>query len=39
MRKIAIIVLAAGIMALSACASSRPCPAYSKALDSKEVKG
>ncbi len=39
MRKAAIIVMAVGILALGACASSKPCPAYAKALDSKEIKG
>lgn len=39
MKKIAIVVMALGILALSSCASSRPCPAYAKAVDSKEIKG
>lgn len=39
MRKAAIIVMAVGILALGACASSKPCPAYAKALDNKEIKG
>ncbi len=39
MRKIVAVILAAGLLALGACASSKPCPAYAKALDQKEVKG
>jgi hypothetical protein len=39
MRRIAIIVMAVGLLAFGACASSKPCPAYAKALDSKEIKG
>jgi hypothetical protein len=39
MKKLVIIVLSVGILALSSCASSRPCPAYSKALDAKEIRG
>lgn len=39
MKKIAIVVMALGVLALSSCASSKPCPAYAKALDNTEVKG
>ncbi|MFT4855097.1 MAG: hypothetical protein ACI9UV_000264 [Algoriphagus sp.] len=31
MKKIASVALLIGILALGACASSRPCPAYAKA--------
>lgn len=39
MKRVLIAVLTVGILALSSCASSRPCPAYAKALDAKEIKG
>jgi hypothetical protein len=39
MKRLAIIVMAIGVFALSSCASSKPCPAYAKAVDSKEIKG
>jgi len=39
MKRIAILLLSVGLLALGACASSKPCPAYAKALDNKEVKG
>ena len=39
MRKLAAVILASCLLALGACASSKPCPAYAKALDNKEVKG
>ena len=39
MRRLAVIVLSAALMALGACASSKPCPAYAKAMDTSEVKG
>jgi hypothetical protein len=39
MKRLAIVVMAVGLLALGACASSKPCPAYSKAVDSKEIKG
>jgi hypothetical protein len=39
MRRITIVVMAVSILALGACASSKPCPAYAKASDSKEIKG
>ncbi len=39
MKKLAAIVLAVGILAMSACASSKPCPAYGKVMDKQEVKG
>jgi hypothetical protein len=39
MRKVAIIVMAVGILALGACASSKPCPAYAKVSETKEKKG
>ena len=39
MKRIAIIVMAVGLMALGACASSKPCPAYAKAPVNQEIKG
>jgi hypothetical protein len=39
MKKLAIFVFAVGLLALSSCASSKPCPAYSKVMDAKEVRG
>jgi hypothetical protein len=39
MKRLAIVVMAFGLLALSACASSKPCPAYAKAVDTKEIKG
>jgi hypothetical protein len=39
MKKLATIVLALGVLAMSACASSKPCPAYGKVMDNQEVKG
>jgi hypothetical protein len=39
MKRLAIVVMAIGLLALGACASSKPCPAYAKAVDSKEIKG
>lgn len=38
MKRLGIIVMAMAILALSSCAASKPCPAYSKAIDNKEVK-
>ncbi len=39
MKRLAIVVMAVGLLALGACASSKPCPAYAKAVDSTEIKG
>lgn len=39
MKRLGIIVAAMAIFALSSCASSKPCPAYAKAVDNQEVKG
>ncbi|PSL06357.1 hypothetical protein BC751_2319 [Cecembia calidifontis] len=39
MKKLAVVVMALGLLALGACASSKPCPAYAKAVDNKEIKG
>ncbi|PRY88001.1 hypothetical protein CLW00_105122 [Mongoliibacter ruber] len=39
MKKIAIVVMALGVLALSSCAASKPCPAYAKAIDNSEIKG
>ncbi|EPA00582.1 hypothetical protein A33Q_0055 [Indibacter alkaliphilus LW1] len=39
MKKAAIIVMALGVLALSSCASSKPCPAYAKAIENSEIKG
>lgn len=39
MKKLAVFVIALGLLALGACASSKPCPAYAKAVDNKEIKG
>ena len=39
MKKLSIVVMAVGLLALSACAASKPCPAYAKVVDSKEIKG
>lgn len=39
MKRLAIVVMAVGLLALGACASSKPCPAYANAVDSKEIKG
>jgi hypothetical protein len=39
MKRLAVVLMALGLLALGACASSKPCPAYAKAVDSKEIKG
>ena len=39
MRKLAVVLLSVALMALGACASSKPCPAYAKAMDTSEVRG
>jgi hypothetical protein len=39
MKKIAIVVMALGVLALSSCAASKPCPAYAKVIENAEVKG
>lgn len=39
MKRIASIALLIGILALGACASSKPCPAYAKAPISTNVNG
>jgi hypothetical protein len=39
MRRLAVVLLSAALMALGACASSKPCPAYAKAIDASEVRG
>ncbi len=39
MRKLTFIALLIGLMAMGACASSKPCPAYAKADLNKEIKG
>lgn len=39
MKRLAVVLMALGLLALGACASSKPCPAYAKAIDSKEIKG
>jgi hypothetical protein len=39
MKRLLVALIAIGILALSSCASSRPCPAYANALDTKEIRG
>ncbi len=39
MKRLIIAIMAVGILALSSCASSRPCPAYANAVDAQEIKG
>lgn len=39
MRKLTVVVVASALLALGACASSKPCPAYAKAMDATEVRG
>ncbi len=39
MRKLLAILLASGLLAMGACASSKPCPAYAKVVHDQEVKG
>lgn len=39
MQKVTLLLLLVGLMALGACASSKPCPAYAKSDVNKEVKG
>lgn len=39
MRRLAVVVVSVALMALGACASSKPCPAYAKAMDTSEVMG
>jgi hypothetical protein len=39
MKKLVFAILAAGLLAFSSCASSKPCPAYAKAVDAKEIRG
>ncbi len=39
MRRLVAVILASGLLAMGACASSKPCPAYAKAMDNQEVKG
>lgn len=39
MKRLVVVVAASALLALGACASSKPCPAYAKAMDSQEVRG
>lgn len=39
MKRLVVVVVACALMALGACASSKPCPAYAKAMDNAAVKG
>jgi hypothetical protein len=39
MRRMILAVMVAGLMALGACASSKPCPAYAEADSLVEAKG
>jgi hypothetical protein len=39
MKRLAVVLMALGLLALGACASSKPCPAYAKVIDNQEVKG
>jgi hypothetical protein len=33
MKRLALVLMALGLLALGSCASSKPCPAYAKAVD------
>jgi len=39
MRRLAVILVSVGLLALGACASSKPCPAYAKAMEASEARG
>lgn len=39
MRRLAVVLVSVALMALGACASSKPCPAYAKAMDLSEIRG
>lgn len=39
MSRLLISVLFVSLMALGACASNKPCPAYAKAVPTKEIRG
>lgn len=39
MKRLATIALLIGILALGACASSKPCPAYASAGEATEARG
>lgn len=39
MKRVILAVMVAGLMALGACASSKPCPAYADADQSVEARG
>lgn len=39
MRRIAIVLVSVALLSLGACASSKPCPAYAKAMDTTDVRG
>lgn len=39
MRRIAVVIFSLALFAMGACASTKPCPAYAKAMDSTEARG
>jgi len=39
MRRTAVVLVAFALLTLGACASSKPCPAYAKAIDLTEARG
>ena len=39
MRRLAVVLVSVALLAMGACASSKPCPAYAKAMDSTEARG
>jgi len=39
MRRIAVVLMAFALLTMGACASSKPCPAYAKAMDDTEARG
>ncbi|EON77216.1 hypothetical protein ADIS_2296 [Lunatimonas lonarensis] len=39
MQKVTVLLLLVGLLAVGACASSKPCPAYAKSEPVKEIRG
>lgn len=39
MKRLAVLLLAVSLLAMSACASTKPCPAYAKAMQGQESRG
>ena len=39
MKRLSVLFLAVSLLAMSACASTKPCPAYAKTMQDQEVRG